>query len=138
MSWFQRKLTEKDLASIHLGKPKAYKLPRGSGYVLFTGCLLALYREEFTDEERESSVSNYLDVLALFKTEKQQYFVYYEVKFTGEQYKRGHQSFMTILQNLDEFEVFLNRMTYSNSASFKSILLSEARIYDDSSERGSD
>ncbi len=130
MSWFKRKLTEKDLASIHLGKQKTYKLPRGNGSVLFTGVLLALYREEFTDEERESSVSNYLDVLALFKTEKQQYFVYYEVKFTGEQYKRGHQSFVTILQGLEEFEVFLNRMTYSNSTSFRSILMSEARIYD--------
>ncbi|AGW14867.1 hypothetical protein DGI_3154 [Megalodesulfovibrio gigas DSM 1382 = ATCC 19364] len=130
MAWFSRRLTEKDIASIHLGKKKSYKLPRGSGAILFAGALLAFYREELTPEERESSVTNYLDVLALFKTEKQHYFVYYEVEFTGEQYKLGRQRFVALLKSMAEVENFLNKMSYSNSSSFRSIILSEAKIYD--------
>ncbi|GAB7082263.1 hypothetical protein JCM14635_39380 [Megalodesulfovibrio paquesii] len=109
---------------------KAYKLPRGRGDILFTGALLALYKEELTTEERESSVNNFLDVLALFKTEKQQYFLYYEVKFTGEQYKLGRQQYAALLKSMQEVEQFLNKMSYSNSSSFRSIVLSEAKIYD--------
>ncbi|WP_460033822.1 hypothetical protein [Megalodesulfovibrio paquesii] len=130
MAWFSRRLTEKDIAPIHLGKMKAYKLPRGRGDILFTGALLALYKEELTTEERESSVNNFLDVLALFKTEKQQYFLYYEVKFTGEQYKLGRQQYAALLKSMQEVEQFLNKMSYSNSSSFRSIVLSEAKIYD--------
>lgn len=97
---------------------------------MFSGALLAFYREELTAEERESSVNNYLDVLALFKTEKQQYFVYYEVEFTGERYKLGRQQFVALLKSMEEVETFLNKMSYSNSSSFRSIILSEAKIYD--------
>lgn len=97
---------------------------------MFSGALLAFYREELTAEERESSVNNYLDVLALFKTEKQQYLVYYEVEFTGERYKLGRQQFVALLKSMEEVETFLNKMSYSNSSSFRSIILSEAKIYD--------
>lgn len=130
MPWQLRKLTAKDIASIHLGKRRAYRLTRGENSVVFTGTLLAHYHENLSQEEKEAQVSNYLDVIALFKTEKQQYFLYYEVSFNGIHKLRGQQSFVTILKSLDDFEPFLDKMKYTNGNSFKTIVLSEARIYD--------
>ncbi|MFW5735158.1 MAG: hypothetical protein ACOCWR_08870 [Oceanidesulfovibrio sp.] len=127
MSLFSRTLTHADISSKHLGKTRRYRLPRDDFYTAFKGKLITFYREGLTGVDRERFVSNYLDSMAIFRTEKGQYLVYYTVEFIGNEYSSGRRSFIKVLESLDKLEDFVDRMEYNNNKLFKPIILSELR-----------
>lgn len=130
MALFSRTLAPKDITAAVIGKRRRYKLPRGEHVISFTGTLLAFYREALTEQDHHCLVSNYLDVLALFKTEKGQYFIYYEVLFHDPAFDEERRCFVKVLKELEELSGFLDRMNYANLPSFRGIVLSDAWTHD--------
>ncbi len=127
MGLFSRTLTQEDISSKHLGKKRRYRLPRDDFYTSFKGTLITFYREGLTGVDKERFVSNYVDSMAIFRTEKGQYLVYYIVEFIGNDYNSGRRSFIKVLGSLEKLELFVNRMEYNNNTLFKPIILSELR-----------
>lgn len=128
MVLFARTLTEKDFATNLIGKSKRYRLARDEVSTSFRGRLLAFYSEG--GETPEHVIATHVDTIALFKTEKNTYVVYYHIKYVDNDRGERRGTFIHSENSLDAVETFLNKMHYRNVKSFAPIILSEARKYD--------
>ncbi|QJT08902.1 hypothetical protein [Oceanidesulfovibrio marinus] len=127
MGLLSRTLSADDIASKHIGKQRRYRLARDDFFTSFKGTLLTFYREGLTGSDRERFVSNYVDSMAIFRTEKGQYLVYYIVEFIGNEYSSGRRTFIKVLDSPEMLKQFVDRMEYNNNKLFKPIILSELR-----------
>lgn len=127
MGLLSRTLTHEDISSKHLGKMRRYRLPREGFFTSFKGTLITFYHEGLTGVDKERFVSNFVDSMAIFRTEKGQYIVYYIVEFIGNEYNSGRRTFIKVLDSPEKLENFVDRMEYNNNTLFKPIILSELR-----------
>lgn len=130
MGIFTKTLTENDLATNRIGKLRSYRLSRGDLMTSFRGRLLSFYREGMEPEVRNKFVSSYIDTIAIFRTDKDKYVVYYILQYVGNDYEQGQRAFLNSAESMDHIETFLSKMNYQNVKSFASIILSEARRMD--------
>lgn len=130
MALLGKTFTETDIASNKLGKMKRYTLPRAQLSINFKGKLLSFYREDAENSGQITYMATYVDTIALFKTEKEQYLVYYQLNNVEDNPPTNRKSHVKVLSSLAEVESFLQRMQYANKNSYHSIILSDARKFD--------
>jgi hypothetical protein len=124
---FWRTLTEKSLSPKLVGKMRRFRLTRGDGAVAFTGELLACRRHADQEDAPEYPGICHLLVLALFRTRKGRFVVYYIVDYTEDEHISGEHQYVTLLSDFSEVARFVAAMSYVNAPDFREKVLSDAQ-----------
>ncbi|QLA14961.1 hypothetical protein [Desulfolutivibrio sulfoxidireducens] len=123
---FMRTLTEKCLAPKYLGKTRRYRLTRGDGGLVFTGTLLSYHNHADEKDAPEYPGVCHMVTLALFRTRKGRFLVYYLVDYPEDEHISGQHQYVRVLPDFAAVERFVGAMTYVNVAGFRTKVLGEA------------
>ncbi len=123
---FLRPLTEKCLAPKHLGKVRRYRLSRGDGALVFTGALLSYHHHADEKDAPEYPGVCHLATLALFRTRKGRFLVYYIVDYPEDEHISGRHQYVRLLPEFSDVERFVSAMAYVNVEGFRAKVLKEA------------
>ena len=125
--FFWRTHTEKTLSRKLLGKERHFRLTRGNGVLSLTGELVAYHRHADQEDAPEYPGICHLLVLALFRTRKGRFVVYYIVDYTEDEHISGEHQYVTLLSDFSEVARFVAAMSYVNAPDFREKVLSDAQ-----------
>ncbi|MEF3698474.1 hypothetical protein [Desulfolutivibrio sp.] len=121
-----RTLTEKSLSPKLVGKMRRYHLTRGEGVLSFQGELLAYHRHVDQEDAPDYPGVSHLITLALFRTKKGRFVVYYIVEYPDNEHLFGQHQYVTHLPEFADVTRFVAAMAYINVEPFRTKVISEA------------
>lgn len=125
--FFWRTHTEKTLSRKLLGKERHFRLTRGNGVLSLTGELVAYHRHADQEDAPEYPGVCHLIILALFRTRKGRFVVYYIVDYPEDEHISGEHQYVTLLSGFEEVVRFVSAMSYVNAEPFREKILSDAK-----------
>jgi len=121
-----RTLTEKSLSPKLVGKMRRYRLTRGEGVLSFQGELLAYHRHAEQEDAPGYPGVSHLITLAIFRTRKGRFVVYYIVEYPDNEHLFGQHQYVTHLPEFGDVTRFVAAMAYINVEPFRTKVISEA------------
>ncbi len=125
MLWWPA-LTEKSFSPKLVGKIRRYRLTRGEGVLSFQGELLAYHRHADQEDAPDYPGVSHLLTLALFRTKKGRFVVYYIVDYPDNEHLFGQHQYATHLPEFADVARFVAAMAYINAESFRSKVIADA------------
>lgn len=121
-----RSLTEKSLSPKLVGKMRRYRLSRGEGVLSFQGELLAYHRHADQQDAPEYPGVSHLLTLALFRTKKGRFVIYYIVDYPDNEHLFGQHQYVTHLPEFADVSRFVGSMAYINAEPFRTKVIADA------------
>jgi len=121
-----RSLTEKSLSPKLVGKMRRYRLTRGEGVLSFQGELLAYHRHADQEDAPEYPGVSHLLTLALFRTKKGRFVIYYIVDYPDNEHLCGQHQYVTHLPDFSDVSRFVGSMAYINAQPFCTKVIADA------------
>ena len=125
-----RTLGIEDISAARLGRTRRYRFRRGTTAIRLTGKLLAFYYERSDESGPPCYNCTYVDTVALFRTRRGRYVVYYILHHLECDDMDGLYEYVKVVEDFPALELFVSQMHYANSAHFHPELIKEAARQD--------